>query len=396
MKATITTLIIGLIILSGLGASAIQNTENITTEPNQTNPTELDDYTHTVFIEVATAQFCGPCHYWNQNLYSAYSSGDYDFQYVEMVVYAWSWTDILNQDAYNWNNLYGISAYPTSIMDGDYKNIVGGNVNQLPNFLNSCGTRTVADIDATMTITWLGDATMQIDIAITNNEATTYNGYIRAPITEITSRYETAYGDHYHFGFLAYAFNKDISINAGDTYTDSITWNGNDHEDNHGTNFGDITANNIQVTLGIFNDNDGFVDETVAARIETANDPPAAPPITGPSEGIPGETYNFTFTAEDANNDDLYFYIDWGDGNIEDWFGPYASGESFTLNHTWQEKDTYTVRAKAKDTSDAESGWGELDVKIPVSNDITLPLIYQLIQRLIQRFPLLSLLLSMN
>ncbi|HEC81763.1 MAG TPA: thioredoxin family protein, partial [Thermoplasmatales archaeon] len=154
-------------------------------------------YTHTVFVEVATGQFCGPCHYWNQNIHEAYESGNYDFEYVEMIAWDHS-SSILNDEAYAWSQLYGITAVPTSILDGDYRRIVGNYPDQLPDALNACGSRSVADVSASLIVLWLGDATIKVNIDIQNNEPTVYNGYIRVPIVEMVSRYDTAYGDQYH------------------------------------------------------------------------------------------------------------------------------------------------------------------------------------------------------
>jgi hypothetical protein len=133
-------------------------------------------------------------------------------------------------------------------------------------------------------VSWLGDATIQVDITIENNENTQYNGHIRACITEIISRYDTYYGNPYHFGFLDYAFNKDISISPGGIYTDSRIWNGNNHQDNNGDDFGDIESDNIQVTMGILNNDDGYCDESVMGRIGE-NNPPNQPSNPSPPNG---------------------------------------------------------------------------------------------------------------
>ena len=157
-----------------------------------------DDYTHTVFIEVATAQFCGPCHYWNQNVHNYYKSGNYNFEYVDMIVCGSDgFDDVLNLDALAWYNLYGLDGFPTSIFDGDYQRVFGNQPSQLIGVLDTCGYRQVADITASMTVTWLGDATIEVEIVIQNNEATQYNGYIRACVTEIISRYYTANDEPY-------------------------------------------------------------------------------------------------------------------------------------------------------------------------------------------------------
>lgn len=173
--------------------------EKISDDPNNVMTTGKDDYTHTVFIEIATARFCGPCHGWNTNIYNTYQSGNYDFEYVEMVVFGSSWSDIVNMDAYNWANSYGITGYPTSIMDGNYRKIEGNLISQLPGKLDICGNRAVKDIVADLIIEWIEDVTFYINISILNNEASQYNGHIHVPITELSSRYTTSGGNPYHF-----------------------------------------------------------------------------------------------------------------------------------------------------------------------------------------------------
>jgi len=265
------------------------------------------DYTHTVFVEVGTAQNCEPCHFWNQNMYNTYNSGVYDFGYVEMIVFDHNGQK-LNQDAFNWLQNYSISSFPTSIFDGDYQRIVGNNSQLLPDTLNNCGNRAVADITAVMTVAWLGAATIQVDITIENNGGTQYNGHIRACITEIISRYDTYYGAPYHFGFLDYAFDKDITINAGGLYTDSVTWDGNEHYDAHGNDFGDIAPQNIQLIMGVINANNGYVDETVAARV-AANYPPMFS-----NENPPDGSSNVPISISS-----LSVYISDPDGDSFDW-----------------------------------------------------------------------------
>jgi len=240
----------------------------------------IQGFTHSVFVEVGTSQNCKNCDPWGQNIYEAYKSGNYDFEYIEMIEFDHD-GEVLNDKANNWAKNYGIGAYPTSIFDGNYERIIGNYPVLLPNALNDCGNRAIADITADMMVSWLGNATIQVDITIENNEETQYIGHIRAGITEIISRYDTYYGNPYHHGFLDYAFNKHITIDAGDVYTDSTIWNGNEHQDNHGDDFGDIDPENIQVTMGVLNDDNGYTDETVMARIGE-NSPPNKPSNPSP------------------------------------------------------------------------------------------------------------------
>ena len=69
------------------------------------------------------------------------------------------------------------------------------------------------------------------------------------------------------------------------------------------------------------------------------NLPPEVPDIDGPTRGVVDVSYNFTFNSVDPDGDDVYYYIIWDDGYIEDWEGPYSSGEDFVISHTYSNKN---------------------------------------------------------
>ena len=48
----------------------------------------------------------------------------------------------------------------------------------------------------------------------------------------------------------------------------------------------------------------------------------------------------------------------WGD-SISNWLGPYTSGETVSLKHTWNFVGDYSINVKAKDSEGLESGWSE-------------------------------------
>jgi hypothetical protein len=87
------------------------------------------------------------------------------------------------------------------------------------------------------------------------------------------------------------------------------------------------------------------------------------PIIEGPTEGLPGVEYEYTFTLNDPEEDEVEFLIDWDDGTKEYWRGPYTSGTKVTVSHTWDEDDRYNLRAKSRDIWD-DSHWSEYVVKI--------------------------------
>jgi hypothetical protein len=98
------------------------------------------------------------------------------------------------------------------------------------------------------------------------------------------------------------------------------------------------------------------------------NTPPENPTVDGPSWGFAGREYEFTFSADDYNGHDLYYYISWDDGSNTGWFGPYAPGEQVTESHTWQEKGTYIVKFRAMDQIGDRSGQTNHKLELPIKN----------------------------
>jgi hypothetical protein len=210
--------------------------------------------THTVLCEYGTATWCGYCKYGHHALRQIWQDGLYDFYYVSLV-------DDRDTHAAARVNEYNLYGFPTAYFDGGYRVDVGAytNYSQQQSWyeatISQCGNRAVPNIDVTVTADWVGDATLAIDATVLNNEATQYDGHIRVYVTENESSmgwHDTA-GDPYTFAFLDYAFNQDISIAPGGTWTGSVTWDGHNYNDGHGNDFGKITPNNITVIAGVFN-----------------------------------------------------------------------------------------------------------------------------------------------
>jgi len=108
-------------------------------------------------------------------------------------------------------------------------------------------------------------------------------------------------------------------------------------------------------------------EDTTWADIILDNSPPNSPTIDGETNGEAGVSYSYTFSATDPDEDDLYYYIDWGDDTFEEWIGPYVSGEDVVVEHTWEEEGNYIIKAKVKDVFDEESDWATLEVTMPLN-----------------------------
>jgi hypothetical protein len=118
---------------------------------------------------------------------------------------------------------------------------------------------------------------------------------------------------------------------------------------------------------------------------EKLNEPPNPPTISGKINGEAGTSYPYTFIASDPDNDDVSYYIEWGDGYTTDWTTLQSSGPpGYTESHTWNVKDSYTIRAKAKDDEGAESAWATLHISMPLNQG---PYSYPFLQKILQLFP---------
>ena len=126
---------------------------------------------------------------------------------------------------------------------------------------------------------------------------------------------------------------------------------------------------------------------------ESFNWGPIAPEIDGPINGEPGVEYEFKFTSMDPDgDDDVYYYIDWGDTLLEEWIGPYESGEPAEIKHVWENKENYNIRAKAKDTTGRESNWATLEFKMSKNKQLFVSPVIKFLITIIDNFSFINLL----
>ena len=225
---------------------------------------------------------------------------------------------------------YNLSGFPTCYFDGGYQVNVGvytnvpATVSWYTSTITTCGNRVVPDLDVEVDVGWLGSATLDVKVAVTNNEATDYSGHIRVYVTEIVSSmgWEDSWGDPYTFAFLDYAFNQDISVDAGKTWRDSIAWNGSLYNDGHGHSFGGITPDNIMVIAGVFNAqwHQGYsnppsgnpfdayyVDQAAAGWVNVPPNPPSGPVPANSAPKVDVDM-DLSWVCSDPNPGDVLTY----------------------------------------------------------------------------------------
>ena len=148
------------------------------------------------------------------------------------------------------------------------------------------------------------------------------------------------------------------------------------------------------ITLSVTDSNDQTASDTIKVWIQESNNPVNQPTITGPTSGKASTRYEYTFVATDPDENDVYYYIEWGDDNVEEWIGPYASGEKVAIKHRWAEQGTYTIKAKSKDVFDEESDWEHLEVSMPRNKQSINTLILRFLEKRSHTFPILRHLLE--
>jgi hypothetical protein len=95
-----------------------------------------------------------------------------------------------------------------------------------------------------------------------------------------------------------------------------------------------------------------------AQRLKAMSPPPETPQRPeGPSEGIIRVEYTFSTNTTDPEGEQVYYQWSWGDDTFSEWLGPYASGSTVSVSHSWKEENIYEIKVKAKDCYGAESNW---------------------------------------
>jgi len=145
----------------------------------------------------------------------------------------------------------------------------------------------------------------------------------------------------------------------------------------------EITAMSETEEFDLVNDEDFSINDAESVRIiavqmkpvydqvqvvfETngGNQAPDSPDIFGPVNGTIDQEYEYTLSSVDPDGDEVQFFVDWGDGSITSWTPFVNTGEEIIVNHTWEKKGSYLIKAKARDVYGVESTWATFEVQLP-------------------------------
>ena len=203
-----------------------------------------------------------------------------------------------------------------------------------------------------------------------------------------------------------YQFSTSTTDPDDDTVKYGWDWDGDDIVNDWTNYYPSVTSVNVThswtvagtyTVKVIAEDNVGDQSDFSSALTLTivVNIPPDVPDILGPSNGKAGNYCEYRFVTTDPNEDDVSYYIEWGDELVEDWSELYKSDENFTAGHTWDVKGDYTIRVKARDVHGAESEWATLEVRMPKNKQYTSIFFLRFLDQHPDIFPILRHLLDL-
>ena len=306
-----------------------------------------------VFCEEVTATWCIGCPNTAEALHEIYKS-DGSFYYVAMV------TD-KNEKAADRADDYNPAGYPTSFFDGGYSVVFGGKSGTEPyqNAINECRSRDSPDVDISVEVNWLGGASINVSVTI-DSYGSSYQGHLRAYVVEPTSRWNDRDGNPYHFGFLDYAFDEDVSVES--SLVKKTVWDGST------AGYSDITRDNIMVIAVLF-DSEGHTSysdppdnshpftahyvDGVAAASPPEDSPPSVKLVEKPPSLTGYANASFKWEGKDdftSADNILYSYLLSGYGT-----GWSQWGHDTEASYDMLADGTYTFMVKAKDSMGQES-----------------------------------------
>jgi hypothetical protein len=202
---------------------------------------------------------------------------------------------------------------------------------------------------------------------IPTSETTTPPSQDTEPVTNDRPTADASAGEPYK-GFI----NEGITFNGSRSYDRdgriiTYRWNFGDGTNETGEIITHIytTPGNYTVTL-LVTDNKFAQDiYTTYARVTLGNNAPSTPVVTGPSSGHASTSYQYTIVGTDPDEDNLLYFIDWGDD--QSYTSPLTeSGSSIQTTHQWTAPGFYEIQVYAQDTYNATSAASTTMVAIDV------------------------------
>jgi hypothetical protein len=99
----------------------------------------------------------------------------------------------------------------------------------------------------------------------------------------------------------------------------------------------------------------------------TINNPPNKPTINGEKIIKKNDAEIYEICSYDPENNNISYFIDWGDNTYKNWSIYFKSGDKFNISKKWNQIGYYTIGVKSKDIYNLESNWSFIEIEVPIN-----------------------------
>jgi hypothetical protein len=86
--------------------------------------------------------------------------------------------------------------------------------------------------------------------------------------------------------------------------------------------------------------------------------------FNGPLKGRPLIDYIYSVNSTELDDQQIYYWCEWGDNTVSPWQGPFESGELCEYSKFWFFQGNYIINVKARDIYGGDSEWKTIEVSI--------------------------------
>ncbi len=182
-----------------------------------------DNFSHSVVLELFVTTWCQYCPDGEVEAARLNLIYKQNYHFMSMV------TDV-NDEAEARGDDYAVNSYPSAIFDGDYREDRTGNPDSYEGHIEACGERNVAPITLTVSLEDEGDGNVRVGYSATYTGTTWpwQDVNLKVAMVEPISRYKNLHNESIPYGFVDYAFDKDITLYSQTEQSESTTWDASD------------------------------------------------------------------------------------------------------------------------------------------------------------------------
>lgn len=182
-----------------------------------------EDFTHSVILELFVTTWCEYCPATEEEAVKLNYEYKSNFFFVSMIC------DV-NDKADERSRYYLVESYPTAEFDGGYRDERSGNADTFEGHVEDSGNRDTYNVDLEVSMEKTDGNNINVGYSARYNDAFPpfFDCYLRVYILEKVSRHINNEDQPIPYGFLDFAFDKDLRLVTQTDQSESTTWDASD------------------------------------------------------------------------------------------------------------------------------------------------------------------------